>query len=62
MALQILKTVARFLASGEDNVKHLQGVEPSLLWLRAQHHRVLFRDLGDAIEITRVRDRRDVYR
>lgn len=61
-ALQILKTVARFLQSGEGGVKRLQSIEPPLFRLRAQNHRVLFRDLGDAIEITRVRDRKEVYR
>lgn len=61
-ALQILRTVARFLESGEGNVKRLQGVDPPLLRLRTQNHRVIFRDLGDAIEIQRVRDRKEAYR
>ena len=61
-ALQILKTVARFLESGEGNVKRLQGVDPPLLRLRTESHRVIFRDLGDAIEIQRVRDRKQAYR
>ena len=30
--------------------------------LRAQDHRVIFRDLGDSLEITRVRSRREAYR
>lgn len=61
-ALQILKTVARFLESGEGDVRRLQGVDPPLLRLRTQNHRVFFRDLGDAIEIQRVRDRKEAYR
>jgi mRNA-degrading endonuclease RelE of RelBE toxin-antitoxin system len=61
-ALQILKTLARFVQSEEGNVKRLQGVEPTLYRLRTQDHRVIFRDLGDSIEITRVRNRREAYR
>jgi len=61
-ALQILKTLARFAHSEEGNVKRLQGVDPPLYRLRTQDHRVIFRDLGEAIEITRVRNRREAYR
>jgi hypothetical protein len=60
--LQILKTLARFLASEEGNVKRLQGVDPPLYRLRTQDHRVFFRDLGDLIEVTRIRARKDAYR
>lgn len=61
-ALQILRTLARFLESDEGNVKRLQGVEPPLYRLRTQDHRVIFRDLGDSVEVTRVRNRKDAYR
>ena len=61
-ALQILKTLARFVQSEEGNVKRLQGIDPPLYRLRTQDHRVIFRDLGEAIEITRVRNRREAYR
>ena len=62
IALQILKTLARFLQSDEGNVKRLQGVDPPLYRLRTQEHRIFFRDLGDIIEVTRVRNRREAYR
>jgi mRNA-degrading endonuclease RelE of RelBE toxin-antitoxin system len=62
IALQILHTLARFLESEEGNVKRLLGVEPPLYRLRTQDHRVIFRDLGDHVEVTRVRDRKDAYR
>ena len=62
VAMQILRTLARFLESGEGNVSRLQGVEPPLYRPRTQNHRVLFRDLGDRLEVTRVRDRKDAYR
>ena len=61
-AIQILRTLARFLESDEGNVKRLQGIEPPLYRLRAQDYRVMFRDLGDFIQITRVRNRKDAYR
>ena len=62
VAIQILRTLARFLASEEGNVKRLQGVEPPLYRLRTQDHLVIFRDLGDHIEVSRVRNRKDAYR
>ena len=62
IAIQVLRTLARFLESEEGNVKRLQGAEPPLYRLRTQDHRVIFRDLGDSIEVTRVRNRRDAYR
>ena len=62
IAIQILRTLARFLESEEGNVKRLQGVEPPLYRLRTQDHRVIFRDLGDSIEVTRVRNRQEAYR
>jgi hypothetical protein len=43
VAIQILKTLARYVATGEGDVKKLQGVEPPLLRLRAQDHRIFFR-------------------
>lgn len=61
-AIQILRTIARFLESEEGNVKRLQGFEPPLYRLRTQDHRVLFRDQGAYIQVIRVRDRKDAYR
>ncbi len=46
-ALQILKTIARFLLSEEGNVKRLEDVVPALYRLRAQDYRVFFRDRGE---------------
>jgi mRNA-degrading endonuclease RelE of RelBE toxin-antitoxin system len=62
VAIQILRTLARFLESEEGNVKRLQGVEPPLYRPRTQDHRVIFRDDGGHIEIIRVRDRKEAYR
>jgi hypothetical protein len=60
--MQILRTLARYAKTGEGNTRQLQGVEPPLLRLRAQDHRILFRDKGDYLEISRVLDRKDAYR
>jgi plasmid stabilization system protein ParE len=62
IALQILKTLARYAESGEGNTKLLQGIEPPLVRLRSQHHRVFFRDKGEYLEISRVLDRKEAYR
>jgi len=62
IALQILKTLARYVQSGEGNAKQLRGVEPPLIRLRAQDHRIFFRDKGEYLEISRVLDRKEAYR
>jgi plasmid stabilization system protein ParE len=61
-ALRILKTLARYVQTGEGNTKQLRDVEPPLLRLRAQDHRVFFRDKGDCLEISRVLHRKEAYR
>lgn len=61
-ALQILKTLARYVQTGKGNTKQLRDVEPPLIRLRAQNHRVFFRDKGDYLEISRVLDRKEAYR
>jgi plasmid stabilization system protein ParE len=62
IALQILKTLARYIYAGEGNTRQLRDIEPPLIPLRAQNHRVLFRDKGEYLEISRVLDRKDAYR
>jgi len=61
-ALRILHTIARYLASGEGDVKRLQDIEPPEMRLRAGDYRVRFHDLGDSILILAVMHRREVYR
>lgn len=48
-ALRILRAMARFLATGEGDIKRLQDVEPPELRLRVGDYRVRFHDLGDSI-------------
>jgi hypothetical protein len=46
IAIQILKTLGRFVLTGEGATKQLKGVTPPMIRLRAQNHRVFFRDHG----------------
>ena len=62
IAMQILKTLARYARTGEGKTKQLQGIEPPLIRLRAQDHRIFLRDKGDHLEISRVLDRKEAYR
>jgi plasmid stabilization system protein ParE len=62
IALQILKTLARYARSGEGDTRQLRGIEPPLLRLRAQDHRVFFREKGECLEISRVLARKEAYR
>ena len=62
VALQILKTLARYALTGEGNTKQLRDIEPPLIRLRAQNHRIFFRDKGEYLEISRVLDRKEAYR
>ena len=61
-ALRILHVVARYLTTGEGDVKRLQDVESPELRLRAGDYRVRFHDLGDSIVILAVKHRREAYR
>lgn len=60
-ALRILKTLARFAHTGEGDTKQLRDVQPPLIRLRAQNHRVFFREKGDYLEILRVLNRKEAY-
>jgi plasmid stabilization system protein ParE len=62
IALQILKTLGRYVLAGEGRTKLLKGVTPPMIRLRAQNHRVFFRDHGDYLETVRVLDRKEAYR
>lgn len=62
IALQILKTLARYALTGEGNTRQLQGIEPPLVRLRAQDHRIFLREKGETLEISRVLDRKEAYR
>ena len=62
IALQILKTLARYAKTGQGDTKQLTDINPPIIRLRAQNHRVFFRDKGEYLEISRVLDRKEAYR
>jgi mRNA-degrading endonuclease RelE of RelBE toxin-antitoxin system len=61
-ALHILHALARYLETGEGDVKRLQDIEPPEFRLRVGDYRVRFHDQGHIIRITAVKHRRDAYR
>jgi mRNA-degrading endonuclease RelE of RelBE toxin-antitoxin system len=61
-ALRILHALARYLDTGEGDVKRLQDIEPPEFRLRVGDYRVRFYDQGDTIRITAVKHRREAYR
>ena len=61
--MRLLKALARFLATGAGNVKQLEGFDPPRYRRRVGDWRYIFRESGhDAIEMLRVRNRRESYR
>ncbi len=44
--------MARYLETGEGEVKRLQNIEPPEFRLRVGDYRVRFHDLGDTLPIT----------
>lgn len=62
-ALRLLEALARFLETETGNVKQLHGFDPPQYRLRIGDWRVIFRKNGaDAIDVVRVRNRREAYR
>jgi mRNA-degrading endonuclease RelE of RelBE toxin-antitoxin system len=62
-ALRLLKILGRFLQTEKGSVKQLAGFEPPTFRLRIGDWRLIYRQRdGDAIEIIRVRHRREAYR
>jgi hypothetical protein len=51
IAIQILKTLGRYVLTGEGATKQLKGVVPPLIRLCAQDHCVFFRDHGEYLRI-----------
>ena len=62
IAIQILKTLGRDVLTGEGATKQLKGIAPPMLRLRAQNHRIFFREHDGHFQIERVLDRKEAYR
>lgn len=61
-ALHILHALARYLETGEGDVKRLQNIDPPEFRLRVGDYRVRFHEDKDALRITAVKHRREAYR
>lgn len=61
-ALRILHALARYLETGEGDVKRLQDVEPPEFRLRVGDYHIRFHLSENAIHVTAVRHRREIYR
>lgn len=62
-ALRLLKALDRFLKTDAGNVKQLEGFDPPLFRLRVGVWRFIYRHADeDAIEVVRVRHRKEAYR
>lgn len=62
-ALRLLRSLDRFLRTNAGNVKQLEGYDPPLFRLRTGPWRLIYRHQGEeAIEVVRVRNRREAYR
>jgi mRNA-degrading endonuclease RelE of RelBE toxin-antitoxin system len=61
-ALRILHALARFLATGEGDVKRLHDIEPPEFRLRVGDYRVRFHTDEDTVRISAVKHRRESCR
>jgi mRNA-degrading endonuclease RelE of RelBE toxin-antitoxin system len=63
IALRLLKSLDRFLSTNSGDVKQLEGYKPALFRLRVGDWRIFYRNqCGEAIEVVRIRNRREAYR
>jgi mRNA-degrading endonuclease RelE of RelBE toxin-antitoxin system len=61
-AIRILHALARLIATGEGDVKRLQGIDPPVFRLRVGEYRIRFRERDNIVEVLSVKHRRDAYR
>ena len=61
-AMRILEGIARYLKSGEGDVKQLTDVDPVEYRLRVGDYRVRYHDYGEFIFVLSVKHRREAYR
>jgi len=61
-AIDLLHRLARFLETGEGDVKRLTDIDPPELRLRLGDYRVRYYDHGDSIEVLAVKHRKEAYR
>ena len=62
-AMRLFEALGRYLKTESGSIKQLEGFDEPVFRLRAGDWRFIFRNRGgDAIEIIRVRHRREAYR
>ena len=61
-ALRILHAIAKLIDTGEGDVKRLQDIEPPEFRLRVGDYRVRFHSLGETVQVTGIKHRREAYR
>jgi len=62
IARRVKQAVERFADTGAGNVKRLQGIDPPEYRLRVGDYRVRFHLEDEAVQVLRVRNRREAYR
>ena len=62
IARRVKQAVERFADTGVGNVKRLQGIDPPEYRLRVGDYRVRFHQGDEAVQVLRVRNRREAYR
>jgi len=62
IARRVKLAVERFADTGAGNVKRLQGIDPPEYRLRVGDYRVRFHQGDEAVQVLRVRNRREAYR
>ena len=62
IARRVKQAVERFADTGAGNVKRLQGIDPPEYRLRVCDYRVRFHLEDEAVQVLRVRNRREAYR
>ena len=63
IALRLLKALDRFVKTGAGDIRQPSGFTPALFRLRTGDWRIIYRHSANgAIEVIRVRNRREAYR
>jgi mRNA-degrading endonuclease RelE of RelBE toxin-antitoxin system len=62
IARRVKQAVERFAETGAGNLKRLQGIDPPEFRLRVGDYRVRFHLGDEAVQVLRVRNRREAYR
>ena len=62
IALRILHALARYISTGEGDIKRLQNTDPPELRLRSGDYRLRLYDNTDRVAVLSIKHRREAYR